>query len=1515
VSGQRIARATGWFLLLGVLGTGLWQCARDVTGTGSGGLRLALRTPPADSVEIEIRQGTGVVASDTVAIAQGTFEALLAIPSGVPSDVCIFAWGVGEDLKPDSLRRAVLAFGRRSGVKAERGRLTEVSIDASAAVCSLVELNGFAGQETVRVRWRTVAGASAYTVGWYATDGNAEGRESGIGDTLVALPWETSAAGDSVTFRVQPEFNGRSGAFGPDSVIDLAVWMDLPRLVHVAPVQGASVEADTVRVWLGFDRPMDEESLAGGVSWTRTGDAISVVVDTVLVPAPGLYVLVPAVDQIEREETYDVTVSSAVTSADGRPFDADPDTPGLQAAAIQWSTSSYDPLRVVGMDPAAGATDADPAAPVKVALNRPVDASTLDETTCYLIEHASGETIPGLVDTAGAADTVLWTPRAERWFSTRYLMHLTSGLRDRLGRPLDDDLATPELEDYSADFTTYEQPLGPRVVAIEPADSATAVAIDAEIRVTFSEPIEPTSVRYDATFQLLREGLFALPGSFAFDSEASTVTFTPHAALQRNVSYQVRILEVTDLDGHPLDQDRDLVGYDPFDSEFRTEGPPAVTSSDPFPGETWVDVDHPIRIRFSTTIEETSITASSIVLSKGETAVDCGRGLSADSLEVTLTPGTALDYLSRYDVLVDTLILAVDGSRFDQHPDSAGRRAHRFFFTSEPESLPPRVTEMFPADGDTNVAVGDSIHLAFSRPIAPPTLSAGGFSLRPAIAPADTVAGLLVVAADSLTADFIPDSALASGAFYEARVETTVTSGYGFGLDQDPGAEGFQPFTRSFRTENETIPPDVVSSQPEADATGVPVMGDIVIEFSEAMREATVAGAFSLTPEGGEAATGAGELDVTGAVWTFTPDPALVYLTPYTVAIDTTAADLFGNHLDTDDGLAGAQGYEIHFTTQQIPTPPRVLSMVAASGSDSVSVARSIRVCFSRPIDPATADDGSFRIVPDGAPTLSGRFAWLTGDSVLLWKPAPPDTLLAFDTRYTVTADTLLTDIWGFRLDQDSLAAGLQAFVDSFTTRPETLAPRVDTLLVGEGVTGTGAPVDAAPVLVFSEPVDSTSLKVEGVVTLKRGALDVGFSLHIAASADSATLVPDALLGCDAEYTVEVDTLIIDVLGNRLDQDPLTAGRQPYAGLFATEADCAPPEIASTLPDSAALHVSPDVEIRIAFSEPLDESTLHTGSVILEDFTHGGDVPASVSWSASDTTVVLQPAAALIEATTFQVRLTTEVADPAGRSLASGYTFPFTTGQRPLIVWSGGQGSRCVTGRLGPHHDPDLLTVAFDAGSSYDPDSTGGTDSVAVAVWNWGDGSDADSLVLPANLLVRSHEFACSDSLLVAGCDERDNDGDGEVDETGADGCDESYPVILRLYDTHGIPSLPDTIGVSFCGAFLVHGSSPVSGATDVSPGDSLRFWFTGEIDLGAVNPATVIFQTQGGTAVDYAKAIEEAGSILRLVPDDPLTADSTYTVTLSGELTEEGTNARLDQQPCDDQGYLGYTITFTVTD
>ncbi len=233
----------------------------------------------------------------------------------------------------------------------------------------------------------------------------------------------------------------------------------------------------------------------------------------------------------------------------------------------------------------------------------------------------------------------------------------------------------------------------PQIVSVSPAEDAVEVAVDAVIRIVFSEAIDTNKITA-ATFAIGP----AVTGSFHFDGD--TVTFAPTAELDYSTTYNVSVTTgVTDLAGNRMTANKSW--------SFETAGnpattPPLVIATIPANGAGDVNAASAISATFSKAIDAATLTASSFTVS-GVT----GTISYADST-ATFTPDDTLEYNTLYSATLDTTVADTFGNHL--------ATPYVWSFTTGDDPLIPTAFLFSPAD---RAIIGDTVTIvALVDPVA-----------------------------------------------------------------------------------------------------------------------------------------------------------------------------------------------------------------------------------------------------------------------------------------------------------------------------------------------------------------------------------------------------------------------------------------------------------------------------------------------------------------------------------------------------------------------------------------------------------------------------------------------------------------------------------------------------------------------------------------------------------------------------------------------------------------------------
>ncbi|MEO8576085.1 MAG: Ig-like domain-containing protein [Gemmatimonadales bacterium] len=545
------------------------------------------------------------------------------------------------------------------------------------------------------------------------------------------------------------------------------------------------------------------------------------------------------------------------------------------ATAFSWSFTTRDdtPPSVTATSPIAGATGVAPTTAVNITFSEALDATTVTAANISMRATVSGTAVPGTVTFNAATRVATFTPTATLAQTTGYTVTVAAAIKDAAGNAM----AAP----FTFAFTTGDTN-APSVTAVVPASGATNVALNTTVKVTFSEPMDPTSIT-TTTFSLKNTVTSAVIAStVTYDNATTSATLTPGAPLAGNTNYTVTVTTgAKDAAGNPLGGQ--------FTSTFTTlildSTPPSVTSVNPVNNATGVPISTNVLVSFNEAMDPTTINTTTVTLrNTGTSAVVAGTVTFNSGTNVaTFTPSGPLSNATNYTVSVTTGVKDVAGNAI------AAQFNSNFTTAALADVIPPTIVSRTPINGATGQAVTTNATVTFSENMDASTINATNITLT------TTSGGTLVPAtvtcnSPCTTATLDPTPTLAANTSYTLTITTGVKDVAGNAL----GATS----TSTFTTAPDVTAPTVLSRTPTA-ATGVPVNTTVTFTFSEAMDPTSLNGTtVTLAISGGGAAvTGSVVPSAGNTVVTFTPSANLAPNTSYTATVTTGAKDAAGNAL------------------------------------------------------------------------------------------------------------------------------------------------------------------------------------------------------------------------------------------------------------------------------------------------------------------------------------------------------------------------------------------------------------------------------------------------------------------------------------------------------------------------------------------------------------------------------------------------------------------------------------------
>lgn len=345
-------------------------------------------------------------------------------------------------------------------------------------------------------------------------------------------------------------------------------------------------------------------------------------------------------------------------------------------------------------------------------------------------------------------------------------------------------------------------------------------------------------------------------------------------------------------------------------------------------------------------------------------------------------------------------------------------------------------------------------------------------------------------------------------------------------------------------------------------------------------------------------------------------------------------------------------------------TVPRV-STPLLSG---VAVNSRITATFSKDMDSASINTGSFVLAcPAGTP-ITGTVSYVASSRVATFTPA---SNLPAGTVCVATLNSSIMDSSGRALP----SAFSWQFVTAVTADATRPAVALQLPLAGAVGVATNSRVTAT----FSEPMDAATLSASTFTVTGPGMTAVAGTVSYASVARTATFTPAANLPASTLFTATLTSAITDLAGNGLAGNPAALpAASNHVWTFTTGAapDTTAPTVSSLNPADVSTGICLQKSVNATFNEAMDPLTLSTAtfSVRPSGPPAGLALSGTVSYDAPSRVVTFNPVSALLPNTAYTANLTTGVRDLAGNGLAAARSWSFTSGaqacsqQTPVVL-------------------------------------------------------------------------------------------------------------------------------------------------------------------------------------------------------------------------------------------------------
>ena len=530
----------------------------------------------------------------------------------------------------------------------------------------------------------------------------------------------------------------------------------------------------------------------------------------------------------------------------------------------------------------------------------------------------------------------------------------------------------------------------------------------------------------------------------------------------------------------------------------------------------------------------------------------------------------------------------------------------------------PVIAATSPANKADTVVINPVVAATFNSTASPADVSASTLTLKEGTV---TVAG--TVTADGTTLNFIPAADLKANTTYTATI-TTATKG----TSHDGSTEHTWTFTTGKDRDDHSF--SVVSVSPLNSATAVALDVKPSATFSSDLSSTRTKSLKIILMQGTTPVLGS--ITFSGRTATFAPASQLVANTVYTAKVmngSMTSGD--------DDHYQSTTMKTWSFTTAGggvDVTAPTVLSAVPANNATGVVISSHPSVTFSEAMTASTVTSATFTL-NQGTTAVAGTVVY-SGTSATF----TPSVSLVANTLYTGKITTGVKDAAGNAL--------VSNYTWSFTTASasDVIPPTV--LSAAPANSATGVAISTHPAVTFSESMTASTI-TSATFTLNQGTTAVTGT--VAYSGTTATFTPSASLVANTLYTGTITTGAKDAAGNAL------ASNYTWSFTTAAAVDVTPPTVLSAVPANNATGVASSVHPAVTFSEAMTASTINSTNFTLKQ--GSSTVAGTVAYSGTSATFT--PSSALAASTVYTGTITTGAKDAAGNSLASNYTWSFTT--------------------------------------------------------------------------------------------------------------------------------------------------------------------------------------------------------------------------------------------------------------
>ncbi len=981
-----------------------------------------------------------------------------------------------------------------------------------------------------------------------------------------------------------------------------------PSVVQMIPANGSSDVLQNTPITLYLNgSPLNPASVTSNTFHVSQNGTL--IQGTIAVSSGGQSILFTPASSFAYGALVQVFLDPSVTDIYGNPLSS-----GYSGQfTIQGNPSTVAPV-MIGSSPLANATNVPLNVLPQMKFDQPLLASSVDNTSVFLFNNCTGQTVPGTAGVIGDGSVIQFTPSGTltatcNGAANTYYLQINNQTKQVTNL---DGVAVSSNPYFYLTVGSAAVNTSPTVVSIAPPASAQNVGINAVLYLQFSEIIDPFSIS-SATVKIAASGQTGVPETYSLDSTGTLAIIQPEIPLPANTQLTVTVSGVTDTAGNAVT---------PYTSIFTTGSlattstPAIINESIPY-NTTNVPTNAVVTVQFDQPMAANSFTSSSFYLNDNLTGLNVPAtiALGADGTTASLTPTAPLSVNRQY-------YYAINGVR-----GISGNTASytSFYFTTESvqSSVLPLVLTVNPANNLTNVPTNVIVQLQFNEPIAPDTVSQVSINLNGSAIPAtrtfDSTNTILTLT---------PSGVLQANTVY------TITAVH---VVDHAGHTQSTAFSSTFTT---GATADVVytytlsSTIPNSGDTNVATNVHPTVFFANRINPISLpVGSFFIR----DSATGA----TIPSTFTVAANQLSATLTPQNPLQPDT---LYSFYFPTTTDITGNPIYGTSFSfttgTASTTTGATVTSISPPNGQTAVPLNATIIAVLSQPITQATLPASPITVTA-GSTVVPGTIT-LAGDQVTL--TFTPTAALAAGTTYSVS-------VGGF---QDQNGNTVQTFTSTFKTGSAAEAGGSFSVLSITPGDGTTISKNTTPiVLTFSDAIDPATISSVLVRDQNDGYAEVAGTWSV--NGTVATFTPLSPYPANHSINVYTNGYVYDLAGETAySYTTFTA---------ANTADTTAPKVTSVTPANGAASVGNNPPIVLTFSKSINPSTVTTSTVSV--FAGDKSISNSITNSGDGRTFSINTYGTLPPTTEITVSASAGVQDLSGNALTP-FQSQFTTGAAPI---------------------------------------------------------------------------------------------------------------------------------------------------------------------------------------------------------------------------------------------------------